>query len=103
MRTLQYKVTGTRLRPIGDHTGLVAGTEGYLKASFVFDSSWDGCKIVASFSPGGRNAVVLDKDGTCYIPAQALIDPTFEVRVEGRRDKYVIRTNPVFERQSGGG
>lgn len=102
MRTLQYKVTGQRLRPIGDHTGLVAGTEGYLKASFVFDSSWDGCKIVASFSPDGHNATVLEKDGTCVIPAKALIGSTFEVRAEGRRDNYSIRTNPVIERQSGG-
>lgn len=103
MRTLKYKVVGQRLRPIGDHTGLVAGTEGYLEASFVFDSSWDGCKIVASFSPEGRDAVVLNVDGTCVIPAQALIGSTFEVRVEGRRDNYSIRTNPVIERQSGGG
>lgn len=103
MRTLRYKVVGQRLRPIGDHTGLVAGTEGYLLASFVFDSSWDECKIVASFSPNDNNAVILDVDGTCVIPAEALSNSTFEVRVEGRRDKYSIRTNPVIERQSGGG
>lgn len=102
MRTLKYKVVGQRLRPIGDHTGLVAGTEGYLLASFAFDSSWDGCKIVASFSPEGRDAVVLN-GGMCVIPAQALIGSTFEVRVEGRRDNYSIRTNPVIERQLGGG
>lgn len=102
MRTLQYKVVGTRLRPIGDHTGLIARTEGYLKATFTFDSDWDRCKIAASFSPDGRDAALLDEHGSCVIPAQALIGPTFEVRVEGRRDNYSIRTNPVIERQSGG-
>lgn len=102
MRTLQYKVTGQRLRPIGNHTGLVAGTEGYLKASFTFDSDWNGCKVVASFSPNGEDAVFLDNDNSCIIPKKALTGSTFEVRVMGRRDNYSISTNPVIERQSGG-
>ena len=104
MRTLYYKVIGQRLRPVGDHTGLVAGTRGYLKACFAFESDWNSYKKVASFynASGKEYAVPLNVDGTCDIPAEALTDSTFEVKVWGQLGITTISTNPVRERQSGG-
>lgn len=103
MRTLTYKVVGQRLIPTGDHTGLIAGSEGYLQASFEFDSNWNGCKKVASFySDGEEHAMLLNKDNACTIPPEAITKSTFEVRVEGRKTDYRIQTNLIREKQSGG-
>lgn len=104
MRTLYYKVIGQRLRPVGDHTGLVSGTKGYLKAGFSFESDWASYKKVASFynANGKEYAVPLNADGTCDIPPEALTDSTFEVKVWGQMGSTIISTNPVRERQSGG-
>ena len=104
MRTLYYKVIGQRLRPVGDHTGLVKGTQGYLKACFLFESEWNVYKKVASFygEDGTEYAIVLDADGTCMIPSQALTYSTFEVRLWGQINDTVIPTNLVREHQSGG-
>lgn len=104
MRTLYYKVIGQRLRPVGDHTGLVSGTKGYLKACFSFESDWASYKKVASFynANGKEYAVPLNADGTCDIPPEALTDSTFEVKVWGQMGSTIISTNPVRERQSGG-
>lgn len=103
MRTLTYKVVGQRLIPTGDHTGLMAGSVGYLQASFEFDNNWKDCKKVASFySNGDEHAVLLNEDGSCTIPPEAITKSTFEVRVEGRKTDYRIQTNRIKEKQSGG-
>ena len=103
MRTLLYKVTGQRLVPVGDHTGLIAGSKGYLIAKFEFDDDWDGCVKVASFYVDENEyAELLDLDNSCTIPQEALTESIFEVRLEGRRKGYRIPTNRVRENQSGG-
>lgn len=103
MRTLSYKVVGQRLIPVGDHTGLIMGSKGYLQAKFEFDNDWKDCKIVASFySDGEEHAKPLDKDGICMIPPEALTKTIFELRVEGRKSDYRILTNRIREKQSGG-
>ena len=68
MRTLAYRVEGQRLEPIGDHSGIKAGSKGYLRARFEFNEDWDGCIKVASFYYGGiEYACMLDKDDSCDI------------------------------------
>ena len=49
MRTLVHKVTDQQLSPVGDHSNIVAGSKGYLRARFEFNNEWDGCTKVASF------------------------------------------------------
>ena len=103
MRILTYKVKGQRLSGTGDHSRLVAGTKGYLKARFEFNDDWKDCVKVASFVNGDEHAVKLDEDNTCLIPHEALTSSTFKVKVEGRRsDGYCIVSGPVTERQKGG-
>jgi hypothetical protein len=102
MRVLTYKVKGQRLTTTGDHSGLIAGTKGYLKAQFEFDDDWKDCIKVASFIGNGEHAVKLDNN-SCIIPNEALTSSTFKVKVEGRRsDGYRIITGSITERQKGG-
>lgn len=49
MRTLQFSVSGQKLSTAGDHSGLIAGTRGYLQTAYNFDGEWDGCKKAAVF------------------------------------------------------
>ncbi len=103
MRVLTYKVKGQRLTTTGNHSGLIAGTKGYLKAQFEFDDDWKDCVKVASFISNGEHAAKLDESNSCLIPNEALTSSTFEVKVEGRRsDGYCIVSGPVTERQKGG-
>lgn len=100
MRILIYKVKGQRLSGTGDHSRLIAGTKGYLKAQFEFDDDWNDCVKVASFINGDEYAVKLDEDDACLIPNEALTSSTFKVKVEGRRsDGYIIMTELITERQ----
>ena len=43
MRILKFVVENQKIKqdPSCDFSGLVAGTEGYLKAEFVFSKEWD--------------------------------------------------------------
>ena len=104
MRTLTYEVKGQRLVPVGNHNGIVAGTKGYLKAKFICDNDWKGCKLAASFFVNGveEYAVLLEADDSCMIPEEALTGSFFEVSLEGRRDNYKITSRRVRERQIGG-
>ena len=103
MRVLTYKVKGQQLIATGKHSGLIAGTKGYLKAQFEFDDDWKDCVKVASFINGNEHAVKLDENNTCLIPNEALTGSTFKVKVEGRRsDSYRIMTGSITERQKGG-
>lgn len=103
MRILTYKVKGQRLSGTGTHSGLIAGTKGYLKAQFEFDDDWKDCVKVVSFINGDEYAVKLDEDNACLIPHEALTSSTFKVKVEGRRsDGYRIMTGSITERQKGG-
>lgn len=103
MRTLAYKVSDQQLSPIGDHSNIVAGSKGYLKAKFEFNSEWDGCTKVASFfNNGNEYASILDTDESCEIPGEALTSNSFEVSVEGRKPGYRILSKRIKERQIGG-
>lgn len=103
MRTLAYRVEGQRLEPIGDHSGIKAGSKGYLRARFEFNEDWDGCIKVASFYYGGiEHACMLDKDDSCDIPEEVLVGSSYSVSVEGRKDDYRIPSRTITERQLGG-
>ena len=102
MRTLVYKVTDQQLSPVGDHSNIVAGSKGYLRARFEFNNEWDGCTKVASFFNNGiEHASILDTDESCEIPEEALTGTSFEVSVEGRKPGYRIASKRIKERQIG--
>lgn len=101
MRDLHFRANGQELTKIGSFGGLVAGSEGYLRAVFAFSADWDGCAKAASFWIGGQEHAVLIEDGACMIPAQVLRARRFEVSVTGARQGYRIRTGRVSVCQEG--
>ena len=107
MRTLKFIVNNQIIEqdPRCDFSGLVPGTEDYLKAEFSFSSEWNGCtKVVAFYSMmGDEYEPRLLKDGkSCIIPAEALERRSFKIRVLGKRDKFRITTDKVVVHQNGG-
>lgn len=104
MRDLIFDVVQQRLKRNDDcdFSGIVAGSEGYLRAKFNFlDSSWDGCKKIAGFSaPYVEDiGVVLDDDNSCMIPAEVTHSEEFGVVLIGAKPDYKIPTNFLRIRQ----
>lgn len=97
MRTLKFIVTGQRIEkdPTCDFSGLVAGTQGYLKARFDFDKDWDGCIKAASFWRIGKEYAAPVINNECVIPPEALTWNVFKVSVTGKKQGYKITTNKV--------
>lgn len=106
MRTLRFVVTGQTIMPDPscDFSGLIPGTEGYLRAAFSFDKSWEGCRKAASFFRfgGGEYAKAIEY-GECEIPKEVLEKEVFVVSVTGAKEKYKIKTGRCIVRQNGGG
>ena len=104
-RILEFDVIKQRItrRKSCDFTKIVAGSSGYLRAKFYFSQSeWRGCKKAASFWLDNEEyGVLLDKNDTCLIPAEALAGSKFEVSVTGVRPNsdYRITTNKTKVKQ----
>lgn len=102
MRILQFVADGQRLKKKTDcdFSGLVAGSEGYLRAEFTFSDEWNDCKKAASFWVGDKEyAELLDDNNSCVIPADALVGSLFEVSVVGVKPKYKINSTKTKVRQ----
>ena len=107
MRTLKFIVDGQSLRPDPgcDFSGLVPGTEGYLKAEFSFSPEWNGClKVAAFYSMLGKEypPAVLKDGKTCMIPAEALKKKSFKMKLIGKSNNYKITTSAITVEQNGG-
>ena len=104
MRVLEFNVDQQRLKKDEgcDFSGIIAGTEGYLKAKFRFSEDWDGCMKVVSFwavnplfGDPVEYAVLLDENDICAIPADALLYEMFAISVIGAKKNYKITTNRI--------
>lgn len=107
MRTLKFIVENQVLKfdPSCDFTGLVPGTEEYLKAEFSFSSEWNGyTKVVGFYSMlGGEYPPRLLNDGkTCLIPAEALKKRAFKIQIMGALGNKKLITNKLAVKQTGG-
>lgn len=107
MRTLRFIVDKQIIKPDPncDFTGLIPGTEGYLKAEFSFSPEWNGCiKVAAFYSRLGKEyePQVLEDGKTCMIPAEALQKSAFGVRVIGKREGLKLTTDKAIVCQNGG-
>ena len=96
MRSLRFIVENQKITrdPLCDFSGLVAGTEGYLRAEFLFSKEWDGFTKVAAFWGLGRECPpkILDSRNSCVIPAEALRWTSFDVGVIGKRNNLILKT-----------
>lgn len=104
MRILSFEVKKQRLmkRPTCDFSGLVAGSVGYLRATFSFtDTDWIKCstKIARFFIDGQEHAELLDEANGCIIPPEVLTGSKFEVSIVGAAPGYKIETNKITVRQ----
>ena len=116
MRTLRFIVDGQILKPDPncDFENLVPGSEEYVKAEFVFTGydtriTWGTVGKAAEFySRLGKEyepkRLVPNQIGNweCTIPAEALKNRFFKIRVIGKRDKTLIKTNKLEVKQNGG-
>lgn len=103
MRVLKFIVSGQSIRqePSCDFSGLVPGTKGYLRAEFVFDHNWAGCRKVAVFTSLCKDHPAPIIKNACEIPEEALTRKNFQVSVVGERDGYRIQTNKTEVKQDG--
>lgn len=104
MRTLKFIITGQRIEKdqACDFSGLVPGTKGYLRASFVFDAEWNNCRKVAVFVKYGREFPAPIINGACNVPPEALTYDKFSLYVIGEReDGYRIPTGRIEVKQDG--
>lgn len=101
MRTLKFIITGQKITkdPDCDFSGIVAGTQGYLQAEFLFSEEWAGCRMAAVFSSLGKEYPRPVIEGKCEIPKEALTWDNFGVRVVGQRENYRITTNETKIKQ----
>ena len=108
MRTLTFTVTGQYLNthPDCDFKGLIPGSEGYLKAEFIFSPEWkDLTKAAAFFAIMGKEYTpkLLEDGKSCIIPAEALTKRKFKIRVIGQgKDGHKLITNKLTISQNGG-
>ena len=104
MRILEFNVSKQRLnKKIGcDFSGLVAGSIGYLRATFNFaEDDWDKCtvKVARFWINEQEHAKSLDENNSCIIPPEVLTGSKFEVSVVGAAPGYKIETNKINVRQ----
>lgn len=108
MRTLKFIVDDLNIKqdPNCDFSGLVPGTENYLKAEFAFSSHWNGIVKAATFwsALGKEYEPQVLKDGfSCIIPKEALKKRVFKVKIVGiSKDGVKTTTNKVTVTQNGG-
>lgn len=107
MRTLKFIVDDLNIKqdPFCDFSGLVPGTEQYLKAEFSFSSNWNGYVKAATFwsALGKEYDPQVLKDGmSCIIPAAALKKRIFKIKIVGIKDGVKMTTNKVVVAQDGG-
>lgn len=99
-RFLKFVVDGQMIKKTGDFDNIVTGSKGYLFAQFILSPEWHGCKIAASFFSGGKEyPAILDENGVCEIPEQALVKRHFAVSLTGISNDYRIVTHKVFVKQ----
>ncbi len=107
MRTLKFIIDGQtiKLDPDCNFSGLIPGTEGYLRAEFSFSPEWNNSAKVATFhSVLGKEypPQPINKANQCMIPKEALKRKVFKVGVIGKRGEIKLTTDKVAVSQNGG-
>lgn len=104
MRTLKFIVEGQIIRPDPncDFSGLVPGTNQYIRAEFAFSKEWISVpKVAAFYSRLGTEyqPQALNDGRSCVIPTEALKKRRFKIRILGKNG---LVTNRVEVEQEGG-
>lgn len=94
MRTLAFKVDAQKIQKSGDFSGIVSGTAGYLKASFLFSKDWKHMVKVAEFRKkwGSDYVPVKIINNQCMVPQEVLLGIQWTVKVIGKRGDIILTT-----------
>ena len=100
MRTLKFIVDKQLILkdPDCDFSGLVPGTDEWLKAEFSFSAEWDGfAKTILFWSPLGipYPERALYDDGVRLIPEEATKMRIFKISVKGTKGEATLTTNKI--------
>ena len=104
LRRLIFNVSGQKIETNSNCNidNIVAGSEGYLMAKFMFyGNSWKSLKKAARFvgEDGVEHAALLDTNDTCVVPAEVLDGAYFKVGAMGDTDEQQIVTDWVTIKQ----
>lgn len=107
MRTLNFIVDASSIipDPSCNFDGLFPGKNEQVRAHFTFSPEWTySAKVAAFYSMLGKEypPQVIDKEGSCMIPVEALNLPTFKLQVLGTIRGKIISTNTLTIYQKGG-
>lgn len=107
MRVLRFIVDGTTIKPDPncDFSGLFPNSSDKVQAHFTFSPDWKSrVKVAAFLSIMDKECEpqVINDDGSCEIPIEALSKVVFKIQVIGKT-KYgpIAKTNTVSIYQSG--
>lgn len=100
MRKLRFMAEGMALSRVSPTTGIVAGSEGYLRAEFDLSEDYEGCRVYATFrgDSGGEWAERV-VDGSCGVPTEVTGGRAWGVSLTAVSDGFRLDTNEVTVRQ----
>lgn len=103
MRTIEFKVSRQKLTDISsDRSPIRAGSKGYLRASFVFTSDWDGMtKAVSFFDKYDNEHAYILHDNVINVPDDVTDGSLFRIQVTGKDGNVLIKTNKLAILQKG--
>lgn len=105
MRVLEFDVNGQNLSKSKncDFSGIVHGSDGYLKARFTFSNDWSGMVKVAEFRTHVSSEPVSIPiiNNECMVPADVTGGDRWYVKVIGKRGNILIPAGNCRVRQEG--
>lgn len=106
MRVLKFVVDNLTIRPDPDcdFSGLFPGKEDHIQVDFTFSPEWrHRVKVAAFWSIMDKEypPQVINRDGTCDIPTEALSKVAFKIQVLGKHMDKKFETNKCTIYQSG--
>jgi len=101
MRTLEFITHGQKLlkNDTCDFSNIIPNSEHYLKIRIYFDNTWNGMIKAAVFKERDIEIPVLLTHCECEIPSEVLTRRSFSVRIEGKKDDTLVRTNTIIIKQ----
>ena len=107
MRVLKFIVDGTTIKPdpTCDFNGLFPGRDNEIIAEFAFSSEWKSrLKVAAFWSILDKEypPQIVNDDGTCIIPIEALSKVAFKMQIIGRGRDVKVETDclTIYQRGS---
>ena len=105
MRILEFEVSGQKLlkEKSCDFSGITPGSEGYLKAHFLFSPEWAGSVRVAEFRTYANSEPVSVPiiNNECMVPSEVTGGDKWYVKVIGKKGDVIIPTGNCRVRQEG--